>query len=221
MSAPTDGGPPREPSPDSSLSSVSRRSFLKGAGGLAATSTLASEVQAGAQESDGVPALRGKTKLELNVNGENRPVEVEPRTTLLNALRNHAEPALTGTKIVCDRGTCGACTVILDGQPVYACMTLAVEAAGREVRTVEGLAQDGLSPVQAAFCTEDALMCGFCTPGFLMSVTACLEKNPEASEAEVRAACAGNLCRCGTYPHIFKAALSAGRAMVNQSKGGR
>ena len=143
---------------------------------------------------------------------------MEPRTTLLSALRHHCDPPLTGTKLVCDRGNCGACTVLLDGEPVVSCLVLAADAAGREIRTVEGLAAgDELTPLQEAFCEEDALMCGFCTPGFVMAITACLERNPAAGLEEVKAACAGNVCRCGTYPHIFNAAHAA----VRKQRGGR
>ena len=109
--------------------------------------------------------------------------------------------------------------MIIDGEPRYSCMTLALDAVGRDVRTVEGLSEgDELSPVQRAFWEEDALMCGFCTPGFVMSVTACLEENPAADEAEVRRACSGNLCRCGTYPHIFRAAQKAGQRMQGEER---
>lgn len=187
---------------------VSRRTFLKGAGGLAAAGTAATNAQA----QDGTKRLSGRANIELSVNGESVEVEVEPRTTLLNALRNHAEPALTGTKIVCDRGTCGACTVMVDGEPLYSCMMLAHEAVGREVRTVEGLSEGGeLSPLQEAFCEHDATMCGFCTPGFLMSLTACLERHPDATREQIVSAVDGNLCRCGTQPQVVAAALAARR----------
>ncbi|HVS11689.1 MAG TPA: (2Fe-2S)-binding protein, partial [Planctomycetota bacterium] len=147
-------------------------------------------------------------------NGAKQKVKVEPRTTLLNALRNHCEPPLTGAKLVCDHGSCGACTVLLDGRPVYACMQLAANAAGREVTTVEGLAKGGeLTPVQQAFVEHDALMCGFCTPGFVVSVSACLKEKPSATLDEIKTACSGNLCRCGTYPKIFEAALAAGKKL--------
>jgi xanthine dehydrogenase YagT iron-sulfur-binding subunit len=159
-------------------------------------------------------------ELELEINGAKQKVSVEPRTTLLNALRNHCTPPLTGAKVVCDRGSCGACTVHLDGQPVYSCMTLAADAVGRQVTTVEGLAKEGeLTEVQRALCEHDGSMCGFCTPGFVMSITACLERKPGATLDEIKHACAGNLCRCGTYPHVFEAALAAGRAL--RAKGGK
>jgi xanthine dehydrogenase YagT iron-sulfur-binding subunit len=137
-----------------------------------------------------------------------RSVEVEPRTTLLSVLRNKLE--VTGCKEVCDRGECGACTVMVNGKTVLACMTLAVDAIGKEIITVEGLVIDGkLDPVQQAFVDKDALMCGFCTPGFVMSVRALLNKNPNPTEAEVRKAVAGNTCRCGTYGRVFEAAMAA------------
>jgi xanthine dehydrogenase YagT iron-sulfur-binding subunit len=190
---------------------VSRRSFLKGAGGLAAAGRLAQDALAQAQAgAAGTLRQEGELRVLLKVNGRDLPVQVEPRTTLLNALRNHAEPPLTGAKLVCDRGTCGACTVLSEEGPIYACMVLAADFEGRAIRTVEGLAEGGeLSPVQDAFCRHDATMCGFCTPGFVMAVQACLERNPEAGEEEIRAACAGNLCRCGTQPQVFAAALDA------------
>ncbi len=208
----------RAPLPDN----VSRRVFLKGAGGLAAGGALGSQAVASQKASAEAPAktrtVSGRIEIPLSINGEKRKVSVEPRTTLLSLLRVHLQPPLTGTKLVCDRGACGACTVHLDGEPAYSCSLLAIDCVGREITTVEGLgAPDALSPVQQAFCEKDALMCGFCTPGFVMSVSACLEKNPAADDDEVRAACSGNLCRCGTYPPIFAAAQAAGRKL----QGGR
>lgn len=152
----------------------------------------------------------GAIRLTLNVNGEDRQVTVEPRVTLLNALRYYMDPAVTGPKVVCDRGACGACTVEMDGKTVYSCMILAADAAGKKITTIEGLATgDRLHPVQEEFVAHDALMCGFCTPGFVMSVQNYLKKNPRPTLAQVRAACAGNVCRCGTYPKVFEAALAA------------
>lgn len=197
---------------------VSRRSFLKGAGGLAAGGAIAETVEAAAKSTEAA-RVSGATEVTLSINGEARKVTVEPRTTLLSALRHHLEPAMTGTKLVCDEGACGACTVLIDGRARNACMTLALDAVGSEIRTVEGLS-DGveLSDVQQAFWEEDGQMCGFCTPGFVMSVTGCLERNPAADESEVRQACSGNLCRCGTYPHVFAAALKAGRRMRGEKE---
>ncbi len=155
-------------------------------------------------------AARGpsKTPITLIVNGEPREVLVEPRRTLLDALRK--DLGLTGAKKACDEGTCGACTVLLDGRPIYACMALALECEGRAIETIEGLARNGkLHPIQQAFIEEDALQCGFCTPGQIMSVKALLDENPQPTLEDVKRALSGNLCRCGAYPKIFKAALRA------------
>ena len=150
----------------------------------------------------------------LKINGEKKDFQLEPRVTLLDALRNYGP--LTGTKEVCDRGTCGACSVLIDGKLTYSCMKLAIDAQGHEITTIEGLAKDGqLTPVQQAFIDCDALMCGFCTPGLVMATTALLAENPKPTEAQIRTACSGNLCRCGTYPHVIKAALKAsGQALT-------
>jgi len=146
--------------------------------------------------------------ITLLVNGQPLKLQVEPRVTLLEALRNHS--TLTGAKEVCDRATCGACTVLMDDKPIYSCSKLAIEAQGHAITTVEGLAPAGqLSAVQQAFVDEDALMCGFCTPGFVMSVTGLLKFNPKPTPDQVRVACAGNLCRCGTYPRVLRAAMKA------------
>ncbi|MDZ4774217.1 MAG: 2Fe-2S iron-sulfur cluster-binding protein [Planctomycetota bacterium] len=200
---------------------LSRRRFLKGAGEVAAGGVIASgligataRTAAGSASAAEVETLAGEVDIELTINGAKQTLKVEPRTTLLSALRNHCSPTLTGTKLVCDRGNCGACTVIVDGSPRYACLQLAVDLRGKEIRTIEGLATgDELTPLQDEFCKQDALMCGFCTPGFLMSITAALEKKPNCSLEEVKQSCAGNVCRCGTYPHIFTAALAAGKRM--------
>ncbi len=195
-----------------------RRSLFRGAGALAAGSIVADAARSAAA----APSVRleGALEIELSINGAAQKVKVEPRTTLLNALRNHCSPPLTGAKLVCDRGSCGACTVHVDGRPVYSCMTLAIDAVGKKVTTVEGLAKGGeLTEVQRAICEHDGSMCGFCTPGFVMSITACLERKPDATLDEIKHACAGNLCRCGTYPHLFDAALAAGRAL--RAKGGK
>ena len=135
---------------------------------------------------------------------------VTPATTLAEALRDVLE--LTGTKIGCDRGACSACTVWLDGTPVASCMMLAVDVGARKVTTIEGLAKgENLHPVQSAFIAHDAMQCGFCTPGLVMSCAALIEKNPHPTEDEVKAAIGGHLCRCGTYPHVIAAALEAAR----------
>jgi aerobic-type carbon monoxide dehydrogenase small subunit (CoxS/CutS family) len=175
--------------------------------------------RAGAAEGGaGAPAVLGPGAVPVGftLNGKKATVEVEPRVTLLDALRQRLD--LTGAKRVCDRGACGACTVQLDGVPVNSCMVLAVDVEGRTVNTIEGLAQgDQLHPVQAAFVEHDALQCGFCTPGMVMAVKCCLDRNPKPSLEEVRHAVSGNLCRCGTYPRVFAAALDAAARM---GKGG-
>ena len=211
--------PPSDDSnPSSSLLSApfSRRTFLRGLGTTAVTaatlgahSVAAELAQANAEKPHGP----GLVPVTISINGERRTFQLEPRVTLLEALRIHA--GLTGPKEVCERATCGACTVLLDGIPVYACMILAIEANGREVISVEGLAKDakdGLSPVQKAMVENDGLQCGYCSPGFVMTLTALLKKNPHPTEAEIRKACSGHLCRCGSYPRIFAAAIAASRA---------
>ena len=192
-----------------------RRNFLKGVGIAGAGAAIADHLwtEAEAAEQQATPStISGNSKAVLNVNGQPRTVQVEPRTTLLNALRNHVEPAVTGPKLVCDMGTCGACTVLLDGKPVYSCLVLAVDAAKHKITTVEGLGTpEKPNAVQAAFVEHDALMCGFCTPGFVTTISAYLKKNPNPSLDEVREACKGNFCRCGTYPRVFEAALAAAK----------
>ena len=198
----------------------SRRRFLKGVGIVGAGAAVADhlllnhETEAAEAAGAGTRPVGGTLNVALDVNGQKRSVSVEPRTTLLNALRKQLDPPLTGAKLVCDAGTCGACTVLLDGRPVYACMLLALDAVGRKVTTVEGLTPaEGLSVVQQAFVEKDASMCGFCTSGFVVSVHACLERDPAADLGEIQRACSGNLCRCGTYPHVFEAALAAGERL--------
>jgi xanthine dehydrogenase YagT iron-sulfur-binding subunit len=202
--------------------SPSRRKFLKGVGIAGAGAAIADHLwqeNAEAKEEQSTPAtVSGATKITLQVNGQARNVEVEPRTTLLNALRNHLEPAVTGPKLVCDVGTCGACTVLLDGKPAYSCLVLAVDATNKKITTVEGLGSpENPNAVQAAFVEHDALMCGFCTPGFVTTISAYLKKNANPSLDEVREACKGNFCRCGTYPRVFEAALAAARKSSTSS----
>ena len=197
--------PPRTPA-------ISRRSFIKGAGAVAAAAGLV-RVPGAAAEQKSLPAGVAESlgpaaeSVELKINGQTFKFTIEPRVTLLGAFREHL--GLTGTKLVCDRGACGACTVHLDGRPVTSCMMLAVDARGHEVTTIEGLGTPAkMHPVQAAFVEHDALQCGFCTPGMVMSVAAALERNPAATIDEIKHATAGNTCRCGTYTHVFEAALS-------------
>src|SRR4029078_5299882 len=142
------------------------------------------------------------------VNGKRLDLRIEPRVTLLNALRNRAD--LTGNKRVCDRGACGACTMIVDGRTVYSCSTLAIEVEGKQVRTVDGLANGNtLHPVQQAFVDTDGLMCGFCTPGFVMATGALLERTPKPNLEQAKKGLDGNICRCGTFVRIMEAALKA------------
>ena len=149
--------------------------------------------------------------ITLQINGTARTVQVEPRSTLAEVLRGPL--GLTGTKIACDRGACSACTVLLDGQPICSCMMLAVDVGARSVTTIEGLAQgDMLHPVQQAFIDHDALQCGYCTPGLIMSCAALIERTPSPSAEDVRAAISGHFCRCGTYPHVVAATLAAAKA---------
>ena len=192
-----------------------RRRFLKGVGIAGAGATIADKLwlEAEAKEEQAANrALSGTVSISLDVNGQKRTVRVEPRTTLLNTLRNNLEPPLSGPKLVCDMGTCGACTVLLDGNPVYSCLVLAVDAVAKKITTVEGLGSaEALNEVQAAFVDKDALMCGFCTPGFVTTISAYLKKNSNPTLAEVREACKGNFCRCGAYPRVFEATLAAKR----------
>ncbi|HEX4310811.1 MAG TPA: (2Fe-2S)-binding protein [Acidobacteriaceae bacterium] len=205
----------RNPTPaEPARSGLSRRGFLKGAGLTAAGTALLEGVQgftheAAAQAPSGITELGPEAvPVRLHINGAEHTVEIEPRTTLAEALRLHL--SMTGTKIVCDRGVCSGCTVWLDKMPVNSCMTLAVDAVGRHVTTIEGIASDGsMHPLQAAFVKHDAMQCGFCTPGMVMSCAALLERNPNPTEHDVRRAVSGNLCRCGTYPKIFAATLDA------------
>ena len=143
----------------------------------------------------------------LRINGADHTLSLDPRVTLLDALRMRAD--LTGNKRGCDRGACGACTMLVDGRPVYSCSTLAVAVQGKQIRNVNGLAQgETLHPVQQAFCDKDALMCGFCTPGFVMASVGLLEQHPNATPEQIRKGLDGNICRCGTFPRIFEAVSS-------------
>ena len=190
----------------------SRRDFLRGAGVAVPTGLLVGEVGPAEAAAPAAPVLGpGKVAFSLRINGKVQKVELEPRVTLLDALRNHLD--LTGAKKVCDRGTCGACTVLVDGEPAYACSMLAIEGRGKAITTVEGLSKgDQLHPVQAAFVNHDAQQCGFCTPGFVVACKAFLDKHPDPTRAQVRQGLGGNLCRCGTYVGIEEAVLEAAKA---------
>ena len=173
-----------------------------------ATSALLAEAETA--ESTSASGGPDAVPITLQVNGVARALRVEPRATLAEVLRGPL--GLTGTKIGCDRGACGACTVLVDAQPVCSCMMLAIDVGARPVTTIEGLAQgDTLHPVQQAFIEHDALQCGYCTPGMLMSCAARLDRMPAADADDVRAAISGHICRCGTYPHVVTATLAAAK----------
>ena len=197
-------------SPKDEFPGFSRRDFLKTAGvGSLATAVTAVGV-ADVEAQTGAQAVGpGEVPIALMVNGKRVELKIEPRVTLLDAIRNRAD--LTGNKRVCDRGTCGACTMIVDGRTVYSCSTLAIEVQGKQIRTVDGLAKaDGtLHPVQQAFCDTDGLMCGFCTPGFVVATVAILEKYPNATREQISWGLDGNICRCGTFVRIMAAAQQA------------
>jgi len=199
---------------DARRSGFSRRSFLRGGAAGALSGGLAAELLTSerAAAADGPETIGpGPVDVELEVNGAARRLQVEPRVTLLDALRDRLD--VTGPKRVCDRGTCGACTVLEDGRPIYACTRLAVESAGRRITTVEGLGSpDAMHEVQQAFVENDAQQCGFCTPGFVVVAAALLERHPEPTEREIEAGLGGNFCRCGTYMGI--------RAVVASGPGG-
>ena len=195
---------------------VSRRGFLKGIGvGTVASGLLSPAGLKQAIGADSNVLGPGDIPVTLNINGKARKLNVEPRVTLLDALRNRLD--LTGAKKVCDRGTCGACTVLVDGHPVYSCSLLAVEAVGKEITTIEGLGTPAnLSDMQKAFIKHDAQQCGFCTPGFVIASTAFVRKNPNATVEDVRHGLGGNLCRCGTYAGMLLAVADAAKS----TKGG-
>jgi xanthine dehydrogenase YagT iron-sulfur-binding subunit len=204
---------------------VGRRRFLAGvntkiigtlvaASSAALTATEAASAPAVAPPAEGDPSVLGpgKVLVAFEVNGRRTRLAVEPRATLLDTLRDQL--GLTGAKRVCDRGECGACTVILDGDPVYSCLTLAALCDGRKIETVEGLRQgEKLHPVQEAFLTCDAYQCGFCTPGQIMAAKALLDRNPRPTPDEIRAGMCGNLCRCSAYPKIFQAVEAASKTL--------
>jgi xanthine dehydrogenase YagT iron-sulfur-binding subunit len=183
-----------------------RRNFLKSAGIAGLAETMVGQEKAAAQS--GSEAVGpGDTPVRLNVNGKNIDLMIEPRVTLLDALRTRAN--LTGNKRGCDRGACGACTMLVEGRTVYSCSTLAIEVQGKKIRTVDGLANGNeLHPVQKAFCEKDALMCGFCTPGFVVASVGLLEKHPNPTPEQIKKGLDGNICRCGTFARIFEAVSS-------------
>jgi xanthine dehydrogenase YagT iron-sulfur-binding subunit len=206
---------------NSNEADLSRRDFLRTSGAAAATAAVLAEAPAAlAEEAADKSAVKAigpqPVKLTLDVNGADMTTTIEPRVTLLDALRNYLD--VTGCKRVCDRGTCGACTVLMDGKPVYSCTLLALEAEGKKIKTSESLIDGGkLDAVPAAFVQHDAQQCGFCTPGFVVAMRAAFDKNANASPAEVEEALSGNICRCGTYQQMRDAIAALCK---NQRKGG-
>ncbi len=193
---------------------LSRRGFIRGAGlttaGTVLLTSKAIAFDAPERVVEGKEYGPDATTIQMKVNGMVKSVRVEPRTTLASALRDQLE--LTGTKVVCDRGSCSACTVYLDGKPVNSCITLALDVGDKEVTTIEGIAKNGeLHPVQEAFIEYDASQCGYCTPGMVMSCVHLVDNNTNPTLEDVKKATRGNLCRCGTYPHVFKATLAAAK----------
>lgn len=196
---------------------LSRRSFIRGAGLSTAGSVLLTtnafaldyKEQRSAGEEFGPDAMT----IKMKVNGLLKSLSVEPRTTLASALRDHLE--LTGTKVVCDRGSCSACTVYLDGKPVNSCMMSVFDVGDKEITTIEGIAKNGeLHPVQDAFIEHDASQCGYCTPGMIMSCVHLVDNNTDINLEDVKNATRGNLCRCGTHPHVFKATMAAAKKTI-------
>ena len=192
----------------------SRRDFLRGSGVAAATAVLTGQATMGldeAQAAEGEPkVLSGTVQITLKVNGQDQSCSVEPRSTLLDTLRHRLD--VTGPKRVCDRGSCGACTAIVDGDPIYSCTTLAVSCQGHTIETLESF-DTGERGVPHAFHQNDALMCGYCTPGFVTACKALLDANPNPSLEEVKRGLDGNICRCGTYIGVLAAAEAAAKAM--------
>ncbi len=201
-------------------SGFSRRDFLKVGGISLATPLVLGHRVVKAAGADVKVFGPGKAPIELMINGKKMTASVEPRVTLLEALRHELD--ITGAKRVCDRATCGACTVIVDGNPVYSCTVLAIEAQGKTITTVEGLMTgDKLHPVQQAFVDNDAQQCGFCTPGFVVACKAFLDKNPNPTPEQVKRGLGGNLCRCGTYMGVRAAVQQAASVQNPEQKGGR
>jgi len=202
--------------PKQRTAGFSRRGFMRGVGistGAVGSGILETAAWAAPAGNVAGPAA---VPVTLKINGKPYNLNIEPRVTLIDALRNHLD--FTGAKKVCDRATCGACTVIMDGKVIYSCTTLAIEAQGKDIQTIEGFSQNGkLHPVSAAFVNHDAQQCGYCTPGFVVAVKGFLDKHPNPTEEDVEHGLGGNLCRCGTYVGMREAVLEAAKEM----KGGR
>jgi len=200
--------------PEKPKNGFSRRGFIRGVGiGSGALGTVGLLVETPAEAAPGAGvAGPGEVPVTLQINGKPVKLNIEPRVTLVDALRNYLD--FTGAKKVCDRATCGACTVIMDGKVVYSCTVLAIDAQGKDIQTIEGISQNGkLHPVSAAFVNHDGQQCGYCTPGFVMAVKGYLDKHPNPTYEDVQKGLGGNLCRCGTYVGVRKAALEAAKEM--------
>jgi xanthine dehydrogenase YagT iron-sulfur-binding subunit len=196
-------------------SGFSRRGFIRGVGlGSGAIGAVLTETEAEAAPPQAGVSGPGEIAITLQINGKPNKVTVEPRETLLDVMRNRLD--LTAAKRVCDRGTCGACTVMVNNKVVYACTTLAVDAEGKSIQTLEGMV-DAKHPLVNAFVNHDAQQCGYCTPGFVMAAKGFLDKNPNPTYEQVKAGLGGNLCRCGTYVGVRQAVMEASKTM----KGGR
>jgi len=195
----------------------SRRGFL---GGIGISTAGAGLLERDAEAAPAAAAVSGPgaVPVTLNINGKPVNLKIEPRVTLLDAMRSHMEPPLTGAKRVCDRGTCGACTVIMAGKTVYSCTVLAIDAQGKNIDTIEGLAQN--NPISNAFVNNDAQQCGYCTPGFVMATKGFLADHPNPTIEDVKHGLGGNLCRCGTYMGVRQAVLEAAKGMKGANKNG-
>lgn len=204
----------KDPKAPATPHGASRRDFLRGSSFAAATAVLTGQATVALDEAKAADAepkvLSGDVKITLKVNGEDRTTTVEPRSTLLDTLRNRLD--VTGPKRVCDRASCGACTTIVDGQPVYSCTTLAVTCVGKSIQTLESF-DTGPSGIPHAFHQNDGEMCGYCTPGFVTACKALLDRNPNPSPEDIRKGLDGNICRCGTYVGVMQAAMAAAKAM--------
>jgi xanthine dehydrogenase YagT iron-sulfur-binding subunit len=193
---------------NSPRSGFDRRAFLTGAAGTAVAIPLTARAATEPPPTSIAPDPTAPVSVTLRINGESRTLALDARTTVLDALREHA--GLTGSKKGCDHGQCGACTVLLDGQRVVSCLTLALAAEGREITTIEGLASgDKLHPMQQAFIDQDAFQCGYCTPGQIMSAIACVKEGHADSDENIREYMSGNICRCAAYPNIVAAVKQA------------